>query len=177
MVKKSDADSNFISEDATASANTPNPFVTPNSKNKGQNPTASFHPELPRRVMEIPGGPRRSDNPMSLNNEANKLTVGKNIRLNGEIVACETLVVEGQVEATLRDAQIIEVSEGGCFEGSADVTKASISGKFIGTLVAKELLTIHNGGHVEGSIRYGRIIIEAGGTITGDMASIEKQQS
>ena len=138
MVKKSDADSNFISEDATASANTPNPFVTPNSKNKGQNPTASFHPELPRRVMEIPGGPRRSDNPMSLNNEANKLTVGKNIRLNGEIVACETLVVEGQVEATLRDAQIIEVSEGGCFEGSADVTKASISGKFIGTCLDGE---------------------------------------
>ena len=114
---------------------------------------------------------------MSLNNEANKLTVGKNIRLNGEIVACQKLVVEGQVEATLSDAHIIEVSEGGCFEGSADVTEASISGKFIGTLVAQELLTVHTGGHVEGSIRYGKIIIEAGGTITGDMASIEEQKS
>ena len=177
MVKKSDAEGKFIAEDTTASANTPNPFMTPNSKNTDQKPTTSFHPELPRRVMEIPGGPRRSDNPMSLNNEANKLTVGKNIRLNGEIVACETLVVEGQVEAKLRDAQTIEVSEGGCFEGSADVTEASISGKFIGTLVAKELLTIHDGGHIEGSIRYGRIVIEAGGTITGDMAAIEKQKA
>jgi cytoskeletal protein CcmA (bactofilin family) len=175
--KKSDVKDKSIVDDATASNNSPNPFVTSGSKNTEQKPITSFHPELPRRVMEIPGGPKRSDNQMSLSNEANKLTVGQNIRLNGEIVACETLVVEGQVEAKLRDARIIEVSEGGCFEGSADVTEASISGKFIGTLVAKELLTIHNGGHVEGSIRYGKIIIEAGGTITGDMASIEKQET
>ena len=177
MVKESDAKDKFIAENATASDNAPNPFVTPDSENTKQKSRASFRPELPRRVMEIPGGPKRSDNPMSLSNEANKLTVGQNIRLNGEIVACEMLVVEGQVEAKLRDARIIEVSEGGCFEGSADVTEASISGKFIGTLVAKELLTIHHGGHVEGSIRYGKIIIEAGGKITGDMASIEKPET
>jgi len=164
-------------ENTTRSSAAPNLFVTPNSENIEKKTMNSSHPELPRRVVEIPGGPRRSDNPMSLNNAANKLTVGQNIRLNGEIVACQQLVVEGQVEATLRDAHIIEVWEGGCFEGSADVTEASISGKFIGTLVAKELLTIHKGGHVEGSIRYGKIIIEAGGTITGDMASIEKQKS
>ena len=66
--------------------------------------------------------------------------------------------------------------QGGCFKGSADVATASISGKFIGNLVAKDILTIHQGGHVEGSIRYGRIIIEAGGQITGDMSSLEFQK-
>jgi cytoskeletal protein CcmA (bactofilin family) len=38
------------------------------------------------------------------------------------------------------------------------------------------LLTIRAGGQVEGSIRYGRIVIEDGGTIIGDMASLEDQE-
>ena len=146
--------------------NGPKPFV----KTQAQTKVAAFNPG----VKEIPGGAlRRPDNLMSASSEANKLTVGKNISLKGEIVACDKLIVEGQVEATLRDAQIIDVSQGGCFKGSADVEEASISGQFIGTLVVKDLLTIRQSGQVEGSIRYGRIIIEAGGIITGDMASLE----
>ena len=132
--------------------------------------------EIPRPAVDIRVGASRSKNILSMVNDANQLTVGKNITLSGKIVACEKLIVEGHVEATLNDAQIIDVSKGGYFKGSADVTEASISGKFIGTLVAKDLLTVHKGGHVEGSIRYGRIIIEAGGEITGDMSSLEEKK-
>ncbi len=131
-------------------------------------------PEPPRRVLDIGAGGAHSKNILSMNNDANQLTVGRNITLNGKIVACEKLIVEGHVEATLNKAQVIEVAQGGYFKGSADVTEASISGKFIGTLVAKDLLTVRKGGHVEGSVRYGRIIIESGGEITGDMASLEE---
>ena len=154
----------------------PQPFIKKNTSGTNKSQNAAVHPELPRRVMEIPGGPPRSDHMISISNDANTLTVGKNISLNGEIVACEKLIVEGTVEAKLNDANSIEVCQGGCFIGSADVTTASISGKFIGNLVAKDILTIHQGGHVEGSIRYGRIIIEAGGQITGDMSSLEVQK-
>jgi cytoskeletal protein CcmA (bactofilin family) len=154
----------------------PKPFVKKGPDSKSKPTSAALHPELPRRVMEIPGGPKRSEHILPINNNANTLTVGRNISLNGEIIACEKLIVEGTVEATLNDAHVIEVKKGGCFKGSADVTAASISGEFAGTLVAKDLLTVHGGGHVEGSVRYGRIIIEAGGEITGDMSSLEIQQ-
>jgi len=109
-----------------------------------------------------------------LDDEANRLTVGRNICLNGEITACEKLVVDGRVEATLTDAHAIEVSPTGFFKGNADVMEAEISGKFEGTLVAKDLLTIHKDGRVDGSVRYGRIVIEAGGEISGDMASLDE---
>ena len=152
--------------------NAPKPFV----ERVPQTDSAAFNPGAPNHAKKIPSGRlNRSDNPMSMTSEANKLTVGKNISLNGEIVACEKLIVEGQVEATLRDALIIDVSHGGCFKGNAEVKNASISGQFIGSLVVKDLLTIHKNGHVEGSIRYGRIVIEAGGIITGDMSSLENK--
>ena len=176
VVKRTDLQNRTTGDRTVASANGPKPFTNTNAENLAKTGKALFHPDIPRRVIEIPGGPKRSDHMLSINNDANRLTVGRNISLNGEIVACEKLIVEGHVEATLNDARVIEISQGGCFKGSADVTEASISGKFIGTLVATDLLTIHKGGHVEGSIRYGRIIIEAGGEITGDMASLEEQK-
>ena len=149
------------------------PFSKKGSHAPGKNAGAAFRPEIPRRFMEIPGGPKRSEHMLSLDDEANRLTIGRNICLSGEITACEKLVVNGRVEATLTDAHTIEVSPSGYFKGSADVMEAEISGKFEGTLVAKDLLTIHKEGKVDGSIRYGKIVIEAGGEISGDMALLD----
>src|SRR5215470_3929255 len=50
-----------------------------------------------------------------------KLTVGPNIKLKGvEITDCDTLVVEGSVEATM-DSRVIQISERGAFKGSAEI--------------------------------------------------------
>ena len=143
------------------------PFSKKGSHGPSKNSGAPFRPE-------IPGGPKRSEHMLSLDDEANRLTVGRNICLNGEITACEKLVVDGRVEATLTDAHTIEVSPSGYFKGNADVMEAEISGKFEGTLVATDLLTIHKDGKIDGSVRYGRIVIEAGGQISGDMASLNE---
>ena len=78
------------------------PFSKKGSHSPSKSSGAPFRPEIPRRVMEIPGGPKRSEHMLSLDDDANRLTVGRNIRLNGDITACEKLVVEGHVEATFR---------------------------------------------------------------------------
>ena len=152
------------------------PPLKPFSKNTNHAPgtplTRSFHPEIPRRVGEIPGLPGNDEHRLSLEDNANLLTVGQNICLNGEITSCAKLVVEGRVEASLSDADMIEVAKSGCFKGSADVESADISGYFEGTLVAKDVLTIRKDGRVSGTIRYGKIVIESGGTISGEMSSL-----
>src|SRR5690606_10605538 len=60
----------------------------------------------------MPGVPAAS----SPESEGSKLIVGRNIRLKGEIEACDTLVVEGYVEASM-SSRIIEIAEGGTFKG------------------------------------------------------------
>lgn len=99
-----------------------------------------------------------------------KLTVGPNIKLKGvEITDCDTLVVEGMVEATM-DSRVIQISEQGSFKGSVAIDIAEIRGLFDGDLTAREKLVIHATGKVTGKIRYGKIVIEEGGQLSGEIS-------
>ena len=98
-----------------------------------------------------------------------KLTVGPNIKLKGvEITDCDTLVVEGTVEATM-DSRVIQISEEGAFRGSAEIDIAEIRGTFDGALTVRQKLVIFSTGKVSGKIRYGKVVIEEGGQLSGEI--------
>ena len=98
-----------------------------------------------------------------------KLTVGPNIKLKGvEITDCDTLVVEGFVEATM-DSRVIQISEQGSFKGSAEIDVAEIRGEFNGNLTVRDKLVIYSTGKVTGTIRYGKLVVEEGGQISGEI--------
>ena len=98
-----------------------------------------------------------------------KLTVGPNIKLKGvEITDCDTLVVEGLVEATM-DSRVMQISEQGAFKGSADIDVAEIRGQFNGNLTARQKLVIYSTGKVTGTVRYGKLVIEEGGQLAGEV--------
>jgi cytoskeletal protein CcmA (bactofilin family) len=98
-----------------------------------------------------------------------KLTVGPNIKLKGlEITDCDTLVVEGMVEATM-DSRVIQIAEQGEFKGAAEVDIAEVHGLFEGELNVRQKLVIHGSGRVTGKIRYGKLVVEEGGQLSGDI--------
>lgn len=98
-----------------------------------------------------------------------KLTVGPNIKLKGvEITDCDTLVVEGLVEATM-DSRVIQIAEQGAFKGSAEIDVAEIRGEFNGNLTVRQKLVIYSTGKVTGTIRYGKLVIEEGGQLAGEI--------
>jgi cytoskeletal protein CcmA (bactofilin family) len=100
-----------------------------------------------------------------------KLTVGPNIKLKGvEITDCDTLVVEGSVEATM-DSRVIQISERGSFKGSAEIDIAEIHGQFDGNLTVRQKLVIYSTGKVTGRVRYGKVVIEEGGQLSGEIES------
>jgi cytoskeletal protein CcmA (bactofilin family) len=98
-----------------------------------------------------------------------KLTVGPNIKLKGvEITDCDTLVVEGTVEATM-NSRVIQIAEQGAFKGSAEIDIAEVRGVFDGHLTVRQKLVIYASGKVTGKIRYGKIVIEEGGQLSGEI--------
>ncbi len=98
-----------------------------------------------------------------------KLIVGPNIKLKGvEITDCDTIVVEGLVEATIY-SRVIQISEQGAFKGAAEIDIAEIRGVFDGDLTVREKLVIFSTGKVSGKIRYGKLVIEEGGQLSGDV--------
>ena len=134
--------------------------------------------ELPRKAPEIPSaGVRRAEKPAETKSdqrsegagEVKKLIVGRDIFLSGEIKSCNKLVVEGSVEAALRDCQTVEIAEAGLFRGSAEIDTADVSGRFEGDLTVRTRLIIRSTGRIVGTVRYGQIEIERGGVISGQI--------
>jgi cytoskeletal protein CcmA (bactofilin family) len=100
--------------------------------------------------------------------EGKRLTVGRDICVRGEITACDVLVVEGRVEASIAGSNLMEIAETGLFKGDAEIDHAEIAGRFEGNLVVRDRLFISATGKVTGSVRYRRLEIELGGEMIGD---------
>jgi len=106
-----------------------------------------------------------------------KLVVGPQIKIKGvEISDCDTLVVEGRIEATL-DSRVLEITEHGVFQGTIAVDNAEVHGRFEGELTVRKQLIIHATGKVSGKIRYAKIKVEEGAELAGEISVLEKAQS
>lgn len=108
----------------------------------------------------------------SSNNDERQLIIGKGINISGEIDACHHLVVEGQVDASLKGANILDIADSGVFYGSVEINEGSIAGRFEGDLKVEGRLTIRSTGTIIGSLSYGELEVEAGATIEGKIASL-----
>lgn len=109
--------------------------------------------------------------------DGSKLIVGPNIKLKGvEITDCDTLVVEGHVEATM-DSRAIQIAKSGSFNGTAGIDEAEIHGEFTGDLTVRKHLVIHATGRVSGRVRYGKLVIEEGGEIAGEIKTLSADEA
>ena len=103
--------------------------------------------------------------------EGRKVVIGKEIHIKGEISACDTLVVEGSLDCSV-ECRLLRIAESGRFDGEALVDSAEIAGCILGTLTVRDHLVIRPTGTVSGTVRYGRLAIEAGGEMWGDVAPL-----
>jgi len=147
--------------------NTPN---SPLATSSGIVPTGTSGLNKTIAPITSPTSSSGSDSPSGASSEGgSKLIVGPNIKLKGvEITDCDTLVVEGRVEATI-DSRVIQISERGAFKGSAEIDIAEIRGEYEGDLTVRQKLVIYSTGKVSGKVRYGKVVIEEGGQLSGDI--------
>lgn len=122
----------------------------------------AMHPYAPANFMRSEAG-------------GSRLTVGADIRLKGEIEACDTLVVEGRIEAAL-ESRLLHIAEHGAFSGSATVDIAEISGTFDGTLTVRDRLIVRATGRVGGTVHYRRLEVQDGGEVTGEVRVLAPRQ-
>ena len=156
----------------THNAITPAPGVTLSAGSGGPAPASplSSGTSVPSSLARGSQPATQAAMPAAAEASPAKLTVGPNIKLKGvEITDFDTLVVEGTVEATM-DSRVIHIAEQGAFSGSADIDIAEIHGAFDGKLTVRQKLVIHSTGRVTGTVRYGRLVIEDGGQLAGDVA-------
>src|SRR4051812_28848285 len=135
--------------------------------------TSSPAPAPAANAAVAPSEPARYETRTDERKEA-KLVVGPQIKIKGvEISDCDTLVVEGRIEATL-DSRVLEITEHGVFQGTIAVDNAEVHGKFEGELTVRKQLIIHATGRVSGKIRYAKIKVEEGAELSGDLQVLDR---
>ena len=133
---------------------------------------SSFTPQRPsmQPVARSPYGYNAGYNagaPEAAVSTGRKLVIGEGITMSGEIEACDHLVVEGTVEATLKGARILDVSQTGMFFGAVEISEATIAGRFEGDITVNGRLTVRSTGTITGTLSYKELAVEAGATIDG----------
>ena len=143
-------------------------FRTPDpAPARGLMPPATI--PAPPPIHEAPKPPDKAES----RKEA-KLVVGPDIKMKGvEVNDCDTLQVEGRIEATL-DARVLEITEKGVFSGTVAVDNAVIHGRLEGELTVRKQLIVHATGRLSGKIRYARIKVEEGAELSGEISVLEK---
>ena len=122
-------------------------------------------PAAPQPVHEVPKAEDRKEA---------KLIVGPDIKMKGvEVTDCDTLVVEGRIEATL-DSRVLQIAEKGVFSGIVAVDSAEIHGRLEGELTVRKQLVVHATGRLSGKIRYARIKVEEGAELSGEISVLDK---
>ena len=118
--------------------------------------------------------PSTTESDKSGERKESKLVVGPDIKLKGvEISDCDTLVVEGRVEASM-DSRVVQIAENGVFAGTVSIDVAEIRGRFEGEITVRKQLVIQGTGKVSGKVRYAKIKVEEGAELSGDLAVLDK---
>jgi len=143
-------------------------------RNRRDDTFRQTQPIAPAPVASTTPAPSANEEKRLEERKESKLVVGHDIKIKGvEISDCDTLVVEGRVEATL-DSRVLEIADHGVFQGTIAVDQAEIRGRFEGDLTVRKQLIIHSSGKVSGKIRYAKIRIEEGAELSGDLAVLDK---
>ncbi len=118
-------------------------------------------------------GIRRAPAPTATPDGEGRLVVGARVRAKcAEVHECDSLLVEGTLEADL-SVRLLRIAERGTFKGSAEVEQAEVRGSFEGHLTARDKLVVHATGRVGGQVRYGKLVIEEGGSESGELSALE----
>ena len=134
------------------------------SDSSARSMTPSYQARKPTvRTLQSTASSSTSSTPTAAN-----LHVGRGLKLEGKIQSCDSLVIEGDVQATI-ESGTLTISETGDVRGEATVDAAEINGKFDGTLTVKKCLTINSSGRVTGPVHSGELKVEQGGQVSGEI--------
>lgn len=103
--------------------------------------------------------------------------IGAKVKITGDIVSSEDLLIEGEVSGTvsLKDHELV-VGNSGKLQANVNAKTVRIEGEVRGDINGQERVIISASGNVEGNLIAPRVILEDGGRFKGsiDMGSTAK---
>lgn len=129
-------------------------------KDETPEPTRVPSPEV---VPVTAAAPRRPEAP-------NVATIGRSIRIKGEVTGDEDLVIQGRVEGSVNLKQhAITVGPDGDVRASIVGRVVTIEGTVEGDLTAEEQVVLRSSAFVQGNVVAPRVVLEGGARFRGSV--------
>lgn len=94
--------------------------------------------------------------------------IGKGTTVVGEVGNCSKVEIQGHLEGSIVADRVI-IREGGSIKGGMHAGHAEVCGVVDGEVLVEELLDVRSTGRVIGEIAYGKLAVEVGGDIAGNI--------
>ncbi len=102
--------------------------------------------------------------------EGGMLSLGEGISVQGTIAGARCIVIGGVFDSQHLTTAELVISRTGIFRGTAEVARAELDGRFEGTLTVNGHLAALPNCQFVGSVRYERLSVQPGGTLSGELA-------
>jgi len=94
--------------------------------------------------------------------------IGAKTRVKGDITGDENVLVEGQVEGTIKITRDLHVGATGSVKASVSAQSVVVAGELVGDCQASQRVQIEATGRMSGNIRAPRVVIVEGATFRGN---------
>ena len=93
--------------------------------------------------------------------------IGEGTKIVGDLKSDGDLRVDGTLVGAVHTTSKLVLGSTGRIEGEVHAQNADISGKIEGNVLIKEVLQLQSQSRIDGDIRTGKLIVEAGGEFNG----------
>ncbi len=90
-------------------------------------------------------------------------------QVQGDIRSKSDIRIDGKLQGSLHCEAKLIIGATGKVEGKVQCKNAVIEGKFEGELQVTELLTMKETANVQGTISYGKLVVQPGAVLIGDI--------
>jgi cytoskeletal protein CcmA (bactofilin family) len=135
-----------------------------------KNSKADVREEPPKAAAE-PAAPATSSSPAPhTSTRGNRAMIGSKVKVNGDIISGEDLLVEGEVNGTITLAENeLVVGTSGRVQANITAKTIRIEGEVKGDIDGSERVIICASGDVQGNVTAPRVILEDGGRFKGNI--------
>ena len=118
-------------------------------------------------------GKKHSPKIVRSTDESFETIIGQSTEIHGQIVATQSLRIDGSVTGDIRVAQTgncsLAIGLTGIVQGDIHAQRLIVGGRIIGNVFVTEAIELHESADIHGDITYGQISIEPGAKINGRM--------
>ena len=105
----------------------------------------------------------------SQNGGNNVVSLGPRDILQGRLDIQGDLRIAGNVEGDLKASGDIAIEPGATIQAAIEGANVSVRGQVTGNVTARRRLTLGGSGHLQGDVRVGRLTVEDGATLNGNV--------